>query len=81
MLGGKPEQKAMHMERFSKLRARAVCACLGAASMFALPGCELADGVLALVRQSAQSAIQEQADQVIGGLIEGVIGGVLPGGN
>ena len=49
--------------------------------MFALPGCELADGVLALVRQSAQSAIQEQADQVIGGLIEGVIGGVLPGGN
>ena len=60
--------------------ARGVCALLGAAGMFALPGCDVADGVMALVSKSAQGAIQDQADALIQDAIAGVLGNVIPDG-
>jgi len=60
--------------------ARGVCALLGAAAMFALPGCDMADGVVALVSKSAQGAIQDQADALVQDAIEGVLGNIIPSG-
>jgi hypothetical protein len=47
----------MRSKGMFKGSARGVCALLGAAGMFALPGCDMADGVVALV-SNRRRAIQ-----------------------